>query len=342
MMNSDRLNSVTASPPILEVDNLCKFFSVKSGIFSRNSAKIHAVEDISFTLSKGESLGIVGESGCGKTTAARLIMRLIEPSSGRIKFTTSDGTTLDADHLNRAQMKRFRQSVQLVFQDPYESLDPRKTVLDSIAEPLSVHGVGNVQDRVDRVAEILEAVELIPYSQYMFRYPHELSGGQRQRTSLARALVLRPDVIVADEPTSMLDIAVRTSIMKLMLDLQQEMGVSYIYITHDMAVARYMCNRIAVMYLGKIIEIGESDVVLQTPVHPYTRALISAILEPGSSSIKAEPAIKGGIAKPINPPPQCRFLERCLFATNQCRTAPHPPLESLKDGRMVACYNPQS
>jgi oligopeptide/dipeptide ABC transporter ATP-binding protein len=235
-------------------------------------------------------------------------------------------------------MKRFRRRVQMIFQDPYESMNPRRTIFDTVAEPLRVQGMGTLPEQEERVAEMLHLVGLIPPAAFLFRYPHELSGGQRQRVAIARALVLEPTFIAADEPTSMLDVSIRISIMELMLELAERMDVSYLYITHDLAVARYMCDRIAVMYLGKIVEMADTEELLGNPLHPYTQALLSAVPVPDPRYTRPEVRIKGGISKAIDPEPTCRFLERCPIAEDVCRREEHPPLEDVGGGHYVACY----
>ncbi len=245
---------------------------------------------------------------------------------------------MDVASISRADMKGFRRQVQMIFQDPFESLNPRRTVFDTVSEPLTVQNIGNVHDREEKVAALLDRVGLTPAETFLFRYPHELSGGQRQRVAIARALILEPKFIVADEPTSMLDVSIRISIMQLMLDLASDFGVSYLYITHDLAVARYMCDRIAVMYLGKIVEVGETEALLGSAQHPYTKALLAAVPVPDPSHQKVEPEIKGGISKAINPPDVCRFLDRCPIATSYCESNPHPPLEDTGNGAWVACH----
>jgi oligopeptide/dipeptide ABC transporter ATP-binding protein len=235
-------------------------------------------------------------------------------------------------------MKRFRRRVQMIFQDPYESMNPRRTIFDTIAEPLQVQGIGRLPEREQRVSELLEMVGLTPAASFMFRYPHELSGGQRQRVAIARALVIDPVFVVADEPTSMLDVSIRISIMDIMLKLADEFGVSYLYITHDLAVARYMCDRIAVMYLGKIVEVAPTEELLGNPLHPYTRALLSAVPVPDPSYHRPDVEIQGGITKAIDPPPLCRFIDRCPWATDYCRNHDHPELIEIAPGHSVACY----
>jgi len=337
---SAQANGATDERVVLKFDNVCKHFPIGSSFFRRSKAFIHAVDYVSLELREGETLGVVGESGCGKTTLARLAVRLDKPTDGVVSVKLGDGL-IDIAKLSRRQTREFRRSVQLIFQDPFESLNPRKTVYDIVSEPLVVNKMGSLGERIERVSETLEQVRLLPVKQYLFRYPHELSGGQRQRVAIARALAVKPKLIIADEPTSMLDIAVRASVMKLMLDIQQENGFSYIYITHDMAVARYMSNNVAVMYLGKVVEKGKTDTVLQSPAHPYTRALMSAVLEPHTNAIGNEPEIVGSVTKPINPAPECRFLNRCVYALERCKRDPHPDFHEEGAERYVACYNPQ-
>ncbi|HEX5721811.1 MAG TPA: oligopeptide/dipeptide ABC transporter ATP-binding protein [Acidimicrobiia bacterium] len=323
--------------PLLKVAGLRKLFPVGRGLFRKPTEFIHAVDGIDFEIGRGESLGLVGESGCGKSTTGRMLTRLMDATSGHI-LLRANGSLVDVAHISREGMKEFRRRVQMIFQDPYESMNPRRTIYDTVAEPLTVQKIGSVQEREGKVAELLKTVGLSPPETFMFRYPHELSGGQRQRVAIARALVIDPNFVVADEPTSMLDVSIRISIMDLMLKLANEFDVSYLYITHDLAVARYMCDRIAVMYLGKIVELADSEELLANPLHPYTKALLSAVPVP-DPSFKREPVeIKGGIGKAVNPAPVCRFLDRCPIATDYCRQHDHPPLEDKGNGHYVACH----
>jgi peptide/nickel transport system ATP-binding protein len=331
---TDRL---VTTEPLIKVEGLSKVFPVSRGMFRKPVDFIHAVDQIDFEIGRGESLGLVGESGCGKSTTGRMLVKLMEASGGRIMMNDG-GESYDVAHISRSDMKAYRKRVQMIFQDPYESMNPRRTVYDTVAEPLTVQGIGSVPEREEQVAELLRLVGITPPEAFLFRYPHELSGGQRQRVAVARALVLDPTFVVADEPTSMLDVSIRISIMDLMLKLADELDVSYLYITHDLAVARYMCDRIAVMYLGKIVEIGDTEEILANPLHPYTRALLSAVPVPDPSYKRPEVQIKGGITKAINPPPVCRFIERCPFATEVCHGSDHPPLEDKGSGHLVACH----
>ena len=266
---------------VIEVKNLEKYFEVSGGFFSRKKATVKAVDDITFEIPFGESLGLVGQSGCGKTTTARALCLLDPKTGGEVNFYNNETSTMQSiDELEGDELKKFRRNIQMIFQDPYESLNPRWTIKDIILEPLNIHNIGNLDERDEAVAEILQTVGLTPPENYMPRYPHELSGGQRQRVSIARTLVMKPKFVVCDEPTSMLDVSIRISIMDLMLNLAKDLEVSYLYITHDLAVARYMCNRIAVMFNGKIVEIAETEELLNNPVHPYTKRLISSIPVP--------------------------------------------------------------
>jgi peptide/nickel transport system ATP-binding protein len=323
--------------PLLEIEGLEMRFPISRGLFRAPTDFVHAVDGISFEIAQGESLGLVGESGCGKSTTGRMLVKLMEPTGGSIFFRDGEYER-DVATVKSSEVKDFRRRVQMIFQDPYESMNPRRTIYDTVSEPLAVQKVGRVPEREERVLELLRLVGLTPPENFLFRYPHELSGGQRQRVAVARALVMNPSFVVADEPTSMLDVSIRISIMELMTKLARELGVSYLYITHDLAVARYMCDRIAVMYLGKIVEIGPTEEILNYPKHPYTKALLSAVPVPDPSIKRTPVEIKGGISKAINPPPECRFIERCPFAAEVCRTNPHPPLEEQGDRHFVACY----
>ena len=269
---------------LIEVSNLEKYFEISGGTFSRNKQVVKAVDGISFNIPYGSSLGLVGQSGCGKTTTARALSLLDPKTGGDVSFYNDETKSMQSiDELEGDELKKFRRNIQMIFQDPYESLNPRWNIKDIILEPLNIHNIGNLSDREEAVFEILKTVGLTPPENYMPRFPHELSGGQRQRVSIARTLIMKPKFVVCDEPTSMLDVSIRISIMDLMLNLAKDLEVSYLYITHDLAVARYMCDRIAVMFNGKIVEIAETEELLSNPIHPYTKRLISSIPIPDPS-----------------------------------------------------------
>ena len=272
---------------LIEVRNLVKHFEVSKSVFSRNKKIVKAVDGISFDIKAGETLGLVGQSGCGKTTTARSLCLLDPKTSGSVNFYNPDTQNMESiDNIDEDGMRIFRRNMQMIFQDPYESLNPRWTIKDIIKEPLDIHNIGSFDEREVAVMEILRTVGLTPPENYLNRYPHEISGGQRQRVSIARTLVMKPKFVICDEPTSMLDVSIRISIMDLMLNLAKELDVSYLYITHDLAVARYMCNRIAVMFNGKIVEIAETEELLQNPIHPYTKRLISSIPIPDPKYVR--------------------------------------------------------
>ena len=272
---------------LIEVRDLVKHFEVSGGLFSRTKKVIKAVDGIDFDIKTGETLGLVGQSGCGKTTTARALCLLDPKTSGTVNFFNPDRKKMESiDNIDEDGKRTFRRNMQMIFQDPYESLNPRWTIKDIIKEPLDIHNIGALNDREEAVIEILRTVGLTPPENYLARYPHEISGGQRQRVSIARTLIMKPKFVICDEPTSMLDVSIRISIMDLMLNLAKDLDVSYLYITHDLAVARYMCNRIAVMFNGKIVEIAETEELLKNPIHPYTKRLISSIPIPDPSYIR--------------------------------------------------------
>lgn len=321
--------------PLVKVEKLTVHFDVgTSGFWGQNRLVVHAVDNISFEIHPGETLGLVGESGSGKSTTGRAILRRIPVVSGRIYFQGKDITDIDEQAL-----RPLRRHMQLVFQDPYASLNPRLRIVDIVAEPLIVHGVvKNTREAVDRVAELLELVGLPPDAGG--RYPHAFSGGQRQRVGIARALALNPEFIVADEPVSALDVSIRAQVVNLMQDLQLELGLTYFFIAHDLAVVRHISNRIAIMYAGKIVEIAGRDAIYESPIHPYTEALLSAVPVPDPKVQKARQriALAGEVPNPLNPPAGCRFQTRCPYASEPCRKE-EPPLEERKTGHFTACWN---
>ncbi len=316
--------------PLLRVERLVKHFPVKRGLFGRSTAAVHAVDDISFDVHPGETLAVVGESGCGKSTAGRLVLRLIEPTSGSVTFAGRDVFSLD----ERA-VRGLRREMQIIFQDPYASLNPRMTVGQMLAEPLALHGLATGAKAKERVAELLRLVGLAPY--HAQRYPHEFSGGQRQRIGIARALAVEPRLIVADEPVSALDVSVQAQVINLLQDLQRRFGLSYIFIAHDLAVVKHIATRVAVMYLGKIVELADKNALFDEPRHPYTRALLSAIPVPDAHVRRQRIILQGDVPSPIDPPSGCRFHTRCPYAQERCRIE-EPVLATGPDRHATACH----
>jgi peptide/nickel transport system ATP-binding protein/oligopeptide transport system ATP-binding protein len=316
--------------PLLNVVDLVKHFPIRSGILQRVTAKVHAVDGISFQVMAGETLGVVGESGCGKSTAGKTILKLIEPDSGTVEL---DGARID--NLSRAEMWKHRRDLQVVFQDPYSSLSPRLTAGAIVAEPLSNFGLAKGKEARDRVAWLFEKVGLRP--EQMAKYPYEFSGGQRQRLGIARALAVRPKLIVADEPVSALDVSVQAQVVNLLMDLQREFGLSYLFVAHDLAVVEHISTRVAVMYLGKVVEIADKKSLFARPQHPYTEALLSAAPQPDPKTKRKRIILAGDVPSPIDPPSGCRFHTRCPYAVARCKTE-EPALRELAPGHKAACH----
>ena len=324
---------------ILTVTNLTKYFPVEKGFLDRllTSQKrfVHAVDDVSFSMNRGDILGLVGESGSGKSTTGRLCLKMIEPTSGKIIFNG-----IDLSGLGGEELKRFRRNMQLIFQDPTASLCPRIKVGDAVRHALSFQGIGTPSEQIERTREMLERVGLKPWSNFYDRYPHQLSGGQRQRVGIARALVSNPKFVVADEPIAMVDVSVRAQILELMIELKKEFDLTYIFVTHDLAMANYICTTIAIMYLGKIVEIGPKEKVFGSPLHPYTLALMSSIPIPDPKARIDRIIPKGEIPSPINPPKGCRFHPRCPSSQTTC-SEKQPELIDAGGGHFVSCFTPR-
>ena len=320
---------------ILEVRGLKQYFPIYTGLFRKVAGYVKAVDYVSFTLREQEVLGLVGESGCGKTTTGRSILRLYDPTEGQVLFRKEDGSVVDVAAVGPAEMKALRREMRMIFQDPFSSLNPRMTVRDIIGEPLVIHGIARGAALDERVAKLMEEVGLNP--SYMRRYPHEFSGGQRQRIGLARTLSLNPRLIVADEPVSALDVSIQAQVLNLLSELRAELGLTFIFIAHDLSVVEHISDRIAVMYVGKLVEIAESDELLRNPKHPYTEALVSAV-PPADPDIKMERIIlEGDVPSPVNPPSGCTFHPRCRYAKERC-TQEIPALREVAPDHLVACH----
>jgi len=320
--------------PLLEVRGLRKFFPVHRGLLRRVVGHVRAVDDVSFSLARGETLALVGESGCGKTTTSRCILRALTPTAGEILFRTDAGVH-DLASLPKRALRPLRRQMQMVFQDPFSSLNPRRTLLDIVAEPLVANGVGSHAERVDRVAELLRLVGLRP--EYMRRYPHAFSGGQRQRVGIARALALHPSLVVADEPVSALDVSVQAQILNLLLELQGRLGLTYLFVAHDLSVVKHVSDRVAVMYVGQIVELAATDALYRTPRHPYTEALMSAVPKPDPRLRGGRIVLEGDVADPVNPPAGCYFNPRCRYAVDRCRVET-PQLREVAPGHLARCH----
>jgi len=320
---------------LLEVKGLKKFFPIRRGILQREVGQVRAVDDVTFYVEKGETLSLVGESGCGKTTTSRCILRAIKATAGQILFRPEDGSVVDVATLPKAQLRPLRRQMQMIFQDPFSSLNPRRTLLDIVAEPLVANGVGGRHEQLDRVAELLRLVGLRP--EYMRRYPHAFSGGQRQRIGIARALALNPSLIVADEPVSALDVSVQAQILNLMLALQDRLGLTYLFVAHDLSVVKHVSDRVAVMYVGRLVEMTDTQRLFATPKHPYTEALLSAVPVPDPRWRSKRIVLEGEVADPANPPSGCYFHPRCRYAVEACRTDT-PQLMEIQPGHYVSCH----
>jgi peptide/nickel transport system ATP-binding protein len=323
-----------ATQQVLDVRGLRKFYPIHRGLLGRLVGQVRAVDDVSFSIDRGETLSLVGESGCGKTTTSRCILRAITPTAGEIRFRTESGAQIDVAPLKRKDLRPLRRQMQMIFQDPFSSLNPRMTIAEIIGEPLLVNGVGDARARNERVAELLELVQLP--SAYLNRFPHAFSGGQRQRIGIARALALSPSLIVADEPVSALDVSVQAQIVNLMLDLQDRLGLAYLFVAHDLSVVKHISHRVAVMYVGKIVEIAPTKELFATPRHPYTEALLSAVPVPDPRQRTRRIVLEGDVADPSDPPPGCAFHPRCRYATERCKQEV-PVLEEVVPGHWVRC-----
>ncbi len=327
--------SATETPWLLDVRRLGKSFPIRRGFNRRVVGTVRAVDDVSFTIRQGVTLGLVGESGCGKTTTARCILRAMTPTSGEILCHAADGRVVDLAPLSRAELRPLRPQIQMIFQDPFGSLNPRMTIFDNVGEPLLVNGLRDRRARIERVAALLELTGL--RAEYLHRFPHAFSGGQRQRIGIARALATEPRLVVADEPVSALDVSVQAQVLNLLLELQQRLSLTYLFVAHDLSVVKHISDRVAVMYVGQIVELATSAAVFAHPRHPYTAALLRSAPVPDPHDTSGDVALAGEVANPADPPPGCYFHPRCPFTTQVCRTE-RPALREIAAGHLVRCH----
>ena len=320
---------------ILEVRHLKKYFPITKGFFKKHSGDVRAVDDLNLYINKGETLGLVGESGCGKTTASRCILRAYEPTSGEIIYRTKGGNVVDLAHMSNSELRPLRAEMQMIFQDPFGSLNPRMNIFEIISEPMLVNGIKNRKEREDRVAELLKKVGL--RSEYMVRYPHSFSGGQRQRIGIARALSLQPNLVVADEPVSALDVSVQAQVLNLLMELMDEMSLTYLFVAHDLSVVRHVCDRVTVMYVGKIVETAPTENLFQNPQHPYTEALMAAIPIADPRLQQNREGLPGEVPNPANPPSGCYFHPRCRYSKDICEKE-SPVLREIEPEHWTACH----
>ena len=324
-----------SAAPLLDVRGLRKYFPIAKGFLQRVAGQVRAVDDVSFTVNEGETLGLVGESGCGKTTVSRCILRAIDPTSGQVLYRTRDDRVVDLAPMSRQDLAPFRKEIQMIFQDPFGSLNPRMTLLDNVGEPLLVNGVRSRKQRMERVAELLRLVGLRP--EFMHRFPHAFSGGQRQRIGIARALATNPRLVVADEPVSALDVSVQAQVLNLLLELQQSLRLTFLFVAHDLSVVRHIADRVAVMYVGQLVELAPTSAVFERPYHPYTAALMRAVPVPDPRVRNDDGILRGEVPSPAAPPPGCYFHPRCRFAEDRCRVEA-PTLREIDPGRFARCH----